>query len=86
MESLTTENAMCTVLAYACGKSIAVTCHTQILVSLKYLLQLFDRSVSLKHIIGVHVTNFFPYQDLSTVLELYDQVLSTTNNRYRNNS
>lgn len=60
MESLTTENVMSTVLAYAYGKFTAVTCHTQILALLKYLLQSFARSFFLlRHVIGVHETIFF---------------------------
>jgi hypothetical protein len=45
MVSLTTGNVMYTALAYACGKSIAVTCLIRILVLLKFHLQLFDRFV-----------------------------------------
>lgn len=43
MENRTTGNVMFTVLAYACGRSIAVTCRTLISVLLKFLLQLSDR-------------------------------------------
>lgn len=45
MVSPTIENAMSTVLEYACGRSIAVTCLILILVLLKFHLQLCDRFV-----------------------------------------
>lgn len=45
MVSLTIGNVMSTVLGYACGRSIVVTCLTLILVLLKFHQQLCDRFV-----------------------------------------
>jgi hypothetical protein len=45
MVNLIIEDVTCTALAYAYGKFIAVICPTQILASLMFHLQLFDRSV-----------------------------------------
>ena len=45
MASLIIEDVMSTALAFAYGKSTAVTCLTLILALLKFQQQLFDRSV-----------------------------------------
>jgi hypothetical protein len=56
MVNHTTGSAMFTVLEFACGKYIVVTCHTQTLVLLMSHLRLFTRFA----LCFVHTPVFFP--------------------------